>query len=349
MQWFRFYSEFRSDPKMRRMPIAHRYAFVVLLCLANESSTRGKITGLDDDDIAYELEMSTEDWLTLKAKFKAKGLITWEGDEITIVNWDKRQYDKPSDRASSTRERKRRQRAKQKQSEPVQNEQMSRDVTPSHADVTPSHALYTDTDTDPDPDPESDPEKITTQSEGSIVSHAVACNSRTHTTRVEILDPEVPDPEVGGILAVQSSPVKNSPASQQTTKGTNSPAKSRRKKNEDYSDDFEDWWAGYYSFCLDVGASAGSKLEAWGVFQAEQLPSPDFLEGDEYYRASKQRQFLDRGEAIGVPHGVRYIRNRRWQEALDHKRRTGINPAINKANLKAAEIYANAARAIAHL
>lgn len=75
MKWFRFDSQFRSDPRMRRMSVQHRYTFIVLLCLAGESETRGVIKGLDDDEVAYELEMPTEEWLSLKAKFAGKGLI----------------------------------------------------------------------------------------------------------------------------------------------------------------------------------------------------------------------------------------------------------------------------------
>jgi hypothetical protein len=96
MKWFRFYAEFRSDPKMVRMPICHRYAFIVLLCLSSDSEVRGTISGLDDDDIAYALEMSTEDWQTLKAKFRVKGLIELDGDTIIINNWDKRQFESDS-------------------------------------------------------------------------------------------------------------------------------------------------------------------------------------------------------------------------------------------------------------
>ena len=68
--WFKLHSDFRNDPKIKRLPIAERYAFIILLCLANESETRGTIAGLDDEDIAFELEMQSEDWQTLKAKFK---------------------------------------------------------------------------------------------------------------------------------------------------------------------------------------------------------------------------------------------------------------------------------------
>jgi hypothetical protein len=143
MKWFRFYSEFRSDPKMRRMPIAHRYAFVILLCLASESETRGVITGLDDDDIAYELEMPTEDWQTLKAKFRTKGLIEFERDRIIICNWDKRQFasDSSAERVARHREK-------------TKKRPCNVTVTDVKRHVTPS-----DTDPDSEADTYSDPEQ----------------------------------------------------------------------------------------------------------------------------------------------------------------------------------------------
>lgn len=133
MTWFKFHSEFRNDPKIKRLPITERYAFIVLLCLASESETRGTITGLDDDDIAFELEMQSEDWQTLKAKFKAKGFIDFTKDQVLIRNWDKRQYDKPSDHPEATKQRKRLQREKIKLSNTEDVTPMSRDVTRCHA------------------------------------------------------------------------------------------------------------------------------------------------------------------------------------------------------------------------
>ena len=130
MTWFKLHSDFRNDPKIKRLPIAERYAFIVLLCLANESETRGTIAGLDDDDIAFELEMQSEDWQTLKAKFKIKGFIDFTKDQVLIRNWDKRQYDKPSDHPEATKQRKRLQREKIKLSKAEDITPMSRDVTP---------------------------------------------------------------------------------------------------------------------------------------------------------------------------------------------------------------------------
>jgi hypothetical protein len=130
MTWFKFHSEFRNDPKIKRLPITERYAFIVLLCLASESETRGIITGLDDDDIAFELEMQVEDWKTLKAKFRVKGFLDFTQEEILIRNWDKRQYDKPSDHPEATKQRKRLQRQREKLSKTQDVTPMSRDVTP---------------------------------------------------------------------------------------------------------------------------------------------------------------------------------------------------------------------------
>ena len=130
MTWFKLHSDFRNDPKIKRLPIAERYAFIILLCLANESETRGIITGLDDDDIAFELEMQVEDWKTLKAKFRVKGFLDFTQEEILIRNWDKRQYDKPSDHPEATKQRKRLQREREKLVKEQEVTAMSRDVTP---------------------------------------------------------------------------------------------------------------------------------------------------------------------------------------------------------------------------
>jgi hypothetical protein len=141
MKWFRFYSEFRHDTKLKRMPIAHRYAFVILLCLANDQEQRGVISKLDDEDIAFELEMEQDDWQTLKAKFRVRGMIDFNSKgEIIIINWDKRQFssDTSSARVSKHRDK------KKKQACNVTETLLKRDVTPP--------------DTDPDPDPDADPD-----------------------------------------------------------------------------------------------------------------------------------------------------------------------------------------------
>jgi hypothetical protein len=160
MPWFRLYSEFIHDPKMRRMPIAHRYAFIVLLCLASEATVRGVISGLEDDDFAYELEVEVEDWLSLKAKFRVKGLIEiGEGNAVFISNWDERQFE-----SDSSTERSRKHREKKKESQYLQKEEtcnVAGTLQEREVLLQQRRSMYTDTDpdTDPDPDPDPDPEK----------------------------------------------------------------------------------------------------------------------------------------------------------------------------------------------
>lgn len=128
--WFKLQSGIRNDPKIKRMPIHQRYAYIVLMCLASESEERGTIIDLDDEDLAFELEMSTEDWKTLKAKFRVKGLIEFDLSSLTICNWENTQYDKPSDRAEATRQRKREQRARDAAKKAIEANLPSEDVTP---------------------------------------------------------------------------------------------------------------------------------------------------------------------------------------------------------------------------
>jgi hypothetical protein len=84
------------------------------MCLASESSDRGTISDLDDEDLAFELEMALEDWQTLKAKFRVKGFLDFSKGEITLTNWERTQHKKPSDLPEATKLRKQKQRAKSK-------------------------------------------------------------------------------------------------------------------------------------------------------------------------------------------------------------------------------------------
>lgn len=170
MPWFRFYSEFRSDTKLKRMPVHHRYAFVILLCLASEDRNRGSITGLDDEDVAFELEMELEDWQTLKAKFRVKGFIEIIDGGIKIASWESRQYDSPSAHPAEVAKRVRKHRAKKRQN-PIHksnpsltsvtsetslkracNESETEVKRESNDPETKCNARDTDPDTDPDTD-----------------------------------------------------------------------------------------------------------------------------------------------------------------------------------------------------
>lgn len=109
--WFKFYSEFLHDPKVRRLSIEERYIWVGLLCLAAESPVRGELwltkkEPLSCMDIAMSLDMDVDDERILKAlnSFEKLEMISREGSPLItrIINWKERQG---SDSPDAIRER----------------------------------------------------------------------------------------------------------------------------------------------------------------------------------------------------------------------------------------------------
>jgi hypothetical protein len=82
---FRMYHEFATDPKVQMLSEADQRRFVMILCLrcCNDDVT------LRDDEIAFQLRISSKEWSETKAILLSKGLIT---DDNKPTAWDKRQY-----------------------------------------------------------------------------------------------------------------------------------------------------------------------------------------------------------------------------------------------------------------
>jgi hypothetical protein len=133
-----------------------------------------------------------------------------------------------------------------------------------------------------------------------------------------LIEAENSEPE----LASLSSSNPDTPEAKQNTR---SAARRRAKAAEPEStpEVFEQWWRGYYDFCLKVDCSPGDRATAattWDVLHAiESDCTPRILEGAQWYCAVKLREFAAKGQAVGVPHGCRFLSKRKWQEALDHK------------------------------
>lgn len=120
MPWLKLYTEIRTDPKMQALSDAEFRVWINLLCLAAESKVRGVICidqGIPYPDEALARAMYT-DPDTLKgalAKFIKLRMVEIDDDGIIyLINFDARQYDKPSDRPEAVAERVRRHRAKAK-------------------------------------------------------------------------------------------------------------------------------------------------------------------------------------------------------------------------------------------
>lgn len=83
--WFRLYSEFATDPKVQMLSEADQRRYIMLLCMR---CSNGDVT-LQDEEVAFQLRISNEEWARTKSLFVSKGLVT-DGNQPTA--WDKRQY-----------------------------------------------------------------------------------------------------------------------------------------------------------------------------------------------------------------------------------------------------------------
>lgn len=160
------------------------------------------------------------------------------------------------------------------------------DVTPPYAEADPE----TDPKADPDPKADLDPHTISRETSG-----------RSPTTKTQ------------------------NPGA----KSTASAARGSQARGEKplYTEPFEQWWREYYQFALAVSCEPGRKAQAFTEWQ-KLLDEADCLaaivEGSKYYYFAKQAQFEAKGEAIAVSHGCRYLRDRKWQQALDHQQQSKV-------------------------
>ena len=82
--WFRMYSEFATDPKVQMMSESNQRRLTMLMCVR----CNGDVT-LHDDEIAFQLRVTDEEWSDTKTLFINKGFIDKDNN---LLNWDKRQY-----------------------------------------------------------------------------------------------------------------------------------------------------------------------------------------------------------------------------------------------------------------
>ena len=130
--WFRMYSEFAVDPKVQMLSEADQRRLTMILCLR----CNGNVT-LHDDEIAFQLRISNDEWQTSKEIFVSKGFID---SSNKVLNWDKRQFVTDSSAARVSKHR-----AAKREAVTTSGDH----VTKCNVTVTPPD---TDTDTDTDTD-----------------------------------------------------------------------------------------------------------------------------------------------------------------------------------------------------
>ena len=98
-QWFRLYSEFAHDPKVQMLSEINQRRLIMLFCIR----CNGNVT-LQDEQIAFQLRISMDEWLSSKAIFIDKNFINNDNE---VLNWDKRQFvsDSSAERVAKHRQR----------------------------------------------------------------------------------------------------------------------------------------------------------------------------------------------------------------------------------------------------
>ncbi len=92
MQWLRLYHEARNDAKLEALPDDMFRVWFRLLCFAGEQPERGAVIGFDMELLAVEVARGDVDLLARTLdRLRVLRIVSVESDEITFVQWDKRQ------------------------------------------------------------------------------------------------------------------------------------------------------------------------------------------------------------------------------------------------------------------
>jgi len=98
-KWFRMYAEFLNDPKVQMLSEQDQRRYIMLLCIR---CSNGDVT-LQDSEVAFQLRISEQEWLSTKQVLLKKCLIT---ELSTPTAWEKRQFasDTSAERVARHRE-----------------------------------------------------------------------------------------------------------------------------------------------------------------------------------------------------------------------------------------------------
>lgn len=142
--WFRFYVEALHDPKLRRMPPAHRWVWVAVLAAARASCVPGDVLvsekqPMTSHDLADFASVPVREVNKALAAFEAAGMVTREdAGHWRVTHWHDRQYE-----SDDVTERTRKHRSRERSHERDRNVPTPFPGTPPETE--------TDTDTPPTP------------------------------------------------------------------------------------------------------------------------------------------------------------------------------------------------------
>lgn len=135
MHWFKMHNDARTDRKLASLSDAEFRVWFNLLCMASDSTERGKVIYEDIELLAIEVGGGDTELVQRTVERLVKLRIVQDCDgEILFISWESRQYEKPSDAPEETRKRKAEQRKREKEiRQNSDSGNMSRPVTPCHA------------------------------------------------------------------------------------------------------------------------------------------------------------------------------------------------------------------------
>lgn len=106
MKWFRFYTEVRTDAKLRLLTDAEHRVWVNLLCYAADQPDRGKLNGATRKTLAIEVARGNEQLLarTLE-KLERLHIVEQGKDHVHFIHFDVRQYVQDDEKREQNRVR----------------------------------------------------------------------------------------------------------------------------------------------------------------------------------------------------------------------------------------------------
>ena len=108
MKWFRMYTDILDDPKMYEMMPKTFKIFTFLLAFCSELDNSGSIS-VTKNKPKWRLRLRKREWENAINELITLNIISVEGDVLTILNWNKRQY-----KSDSSTERVQRYRSKER-------------------------------------------------------------------------------------------------------------------------------------------------------------------------------------------------------------------------------------------
>jgi DnaD/phage-associated family protein len=149
--WIKLYLEILNDPKMSRLSDRLFRRTIELFLIAGSNDRSGVLPPVAD--IAWQLRQPLQKITSDLQSLQDVGILTQENGDWTVTNFELRQS--PAD--AKERVRRYREARKQEQYQPLQDNDVTQNVTKSYNNVTTAETnRYTDTDTDTDTETDSE-------------------------------------------------------------------------------------------------------------------------------------------------------------------------------------------------